>query len=166
MNQTLWAVLLVFFSCLGTSLAQTTDDEKAVVAVVKTLFSAMEKGDSALLHSTLRDDATLVTVFRDKNKNPVLEREPSIAEFLKAVGTPHPDVWYEEIWNVKVQIDGDLAQLWCDYGFYAGNRFSHCGVDAFHLHRGKDGWKIFHLADTRRKDGCVIPEDIRKKHPQ
>jgi hypothetical protein len=110
------------------------------------------------------DDATLVTVFRDKARNPVFEREPSIVEFLKAVGTPHPDIWYEEIWNIKVEIDGDLAQLWCDYAFYAGNRFSHCGVDAFHLHKGKDGWKIFHLADTRRREGCEVPEDIRKKH--
>src|SRR5688572_32636172 len=122
MKQKLWAVILLFLGCFGTSHGQSTDDEGAVTAVVKTLFTAMEKSDSALLHTTFRNDATLVTVFRDKNKNPEFEREPSIAEFLKAVGTPHPDIWYEEIWNIKVQIDGDLAQLWCDYGFYVGNQ--------------------------------------------
>jgi hypothetical protein len=63
-----------------------------------------------------------------------------------------------------VQIDGDFAQVWCDYAFYTDNTFSHCGIDAFQLHKGKDGWKIFHLADTRRKDNCVIPQDIQNKH--
>jgi hypothetical protein len=84
--------------------------------------------------------------------------------FLKAVGTPHPEVWYEEIWNLKIQIDGDFAQAWCDYGFYIGKTFSHCGVDAFHMHKGKDGWKIFHLADTRRKTECDVPKKIQDKH--
>jgi hypothetical protein len=65
---------------------------------------------------------------------------------------------------MKIQIDGDFAQAWCDYAFYVGHRFNHCGIDAFHLIREKDGWKIFHLADTRRKEGCHVPEEIQKKH--
>ena len=28
----------------------------------------------------------------------------------------------------------------------------------------KEGWKIFHLADTRRKENCSIPADIQAKH--
>jgi hypothetical protein len=164
MNVRIYPIIILFSLLAERINAQDTGEEAAVTSVVKTLFTAMEKGDSALVHSTFLDDATLVTVFRDKNKNPVFQRDGSIVEFLKAVGTPHPDVWYEEIWNIKVQIDGDLAQLWCDYAFYAGNRFSHCGVDAFHLHKGKNGWKIFHLADTRRREGCQVPEDIKKKH--
>jgi hypothetical protein len=83
---------------------------------------------------------------------------------LDAVGKPHTEVWYEEIWNVKVQVDGEMAQAWCDYAFYIDKTFSHCGVDAFHLFKGKDGWKIFHLADTRRKTGCTIPKEIQDKH--
>lgn len=156
-------VTLVLLGFSRPALCQETDEKAAVIAVIKTLFTGMEKGDSALVHSTFMDDATLATVFRNKDKNPVFEREPSIAGFLKAVGTPHPDVWYEEIWNIKVEIDGDLAQVWCDYGLFVGKRFSHCGVDAFHLHKGKDGWKIFHLADTRRREPCNVPEEIRKK---
>lgn len=158
-----WCTLILIL-CAAVSADAQTDEKSAVIAVVNNLFKGMEKGDSALVHSTFTKDVTLATIFRDKTKSPVLERESSIAEFLKAIGTPHPDVWYEEIWNVKVEIDGDLAQVWCDYAFFAGNRFSHCGVDAFHLHKGKDGWKIFHLADTRRRDGCEVPEDIKKKH--
>jgi hypothetical protein len=124
----------------------------------------MEKGDSAKVHSAFATQVTMATILRDKNNTPVIRNESSIADFLKAVGTPHSEIWYEEIWSVKVQIDGDFAQAWCDYAFYVGNTFSHCGVDAFHLFKGKDGWKIFHLADTRRKDNCSIPADIQAKH--
>jgi hypothetical protein len=144
--------------------AQSTTDEEAVREVVSRLFKGMEKGDSAMAHSAFAREVTMATALRDKSNNPVLRRESSIDGFLKAIGTPHKEVYYEEIWNVKVQIDGDFAQLWCDYAFYIDKTFSHCGVDAFHLHKGKDGWKIFHLADTRRKQDCDIPEDVRKKH--
>jgi hypothetical protein len=41
-----------------------------------------------------------------------------------------------------------------DYSFFAGPRFSHCGIDAFQLFRGPGGWKIFQLTDTRRRTGC------------
>src|SRR6478609_1789714 len=157
-------ILLVLFVITLTtpSLAQTAQDE--VREVINRLFTSMEKGDSAKLHSTFAKQVTMATVSRDKSNSPVIKYESSIDDFLKAIGTPHPEVYYEEIWNVKIQIDGDFAQAWCDYAFYVGNKFSHCGVDAFNLFKGKEGWKIFHLADTRRKDNCSIPVDIQARH--
>jgi len=154
-------ILLLLLSGTAT-FAQT--DEAAVTAVIHTLFTGMEKGDSAMVHSAFTPEVTMATALRDKNNKSVLRRESSINDFLKAVGTPHKDVWYEEIWNIKIQIDGDFAQAWCDYAFYLNNTFSHCGIDAFHLHKTPSGWKIFHLADTRRKDPCVIPAEVKKKH--
>jgi Putative lumazine-binding len=157
--------LLLIYSAIALTtpcLAQTQEDE--IKNTINRLFGAMEKGDSAKLHSAFADQVTMATVFRDKNNAPVIKHESSIADFLKAVGTPHPEIWYEEIWNVKIQIDGDFAQAWCDYAFYVGNKFSHCGIDAFHLYKVKEDWKIFHLADTRRKDNCNIPAEIQQKH--
>lgn len=160
-----FAVTVYFIVFLaGGICAQQNPDEKAVAAVIAQLFTGMEKGDSAMVRASFAKEVTMATVRKDKENNPLLTRESSLDGFLKAVGTPHPETWYEEIWNVKVQIDGDFAQVWCDYAFYVGKKFSHCGVDAFHLHRGKQGWKIFHLADTRRATGCEIPEEIQGKH--
>ncbi len=144
--------------------AQASSEEAAVKDVIARLFKAMELGDSAMLRSTFHDHVTLGTVFSDKNGNTVLRNESSIAEFAKAVGTPHKEVWHEEIWDVKVQLDDNFAQVWCDYAFYIDKNFSHCGVDAFHLLKSKDGWKIFHLADTRRKAGCNVPKEIAEKY--
>ena len=51
-------------------------------------------------------------------------------------------------------MDGNLANVWVYYEFYAGDKFSHCGVDNFQLGRTDAGWKIILLADSRRRQGC------------
>jgi len=161
-----FVVIVVCLVSLGgpSALAQKSADEIAVIEVIEQLFKGMEKGDSAMVRATFAKEITMATMRRDKENNPVLVRESSMDGFLKAVGTPHPEIWYEEIWNIKVQHDDDFAQVWCAYAFYVGNKFSHCGVDAFHLHHEKDGWKIFHLADTRRSSDCIVPKKIKRKH--
>lgn len=156
------ALLLLAMAAVP-AVAQTAE-KNAVESVIHRLFMGMEKGDSAMVGSAFQADVAFITIFRDTQNNPQLERENSSREFLKAVGTPHKDVWHEEIWNLSIQVDGDFAQAWCNYAFYLGNKFSHCGVDAFQLYREKTGWKIFQLADTRRKESCEIPETIRMKH--
>lgn len=160
------SLLLLLFGIIASVPGQAQSDQDNVREVINRLFNSMEKGDSAILHSTFAQQVTLATISHDKNNDPVIEYESSVADFLKAIGTPHSEIYYEETWNLKIQIDGDFAQAWCDYAFYLGNKFSHCGVDAFHLFKGKDGWKIFHLADTRRKDNCVISAEIQAKHKQ
>ena len=60
----------------------------------------------------------------------------------------------ERIRNPLVRVDGPLATVWVDYSLYLGDRFVHCGVDAFHLVRTPAGWRIIDLADTRRREGC------------
>jgi GT2 family glycosyltransferase len=166
MRKTILAVALIcsFLISVLSSAQSSNDDIAAVKAVITKLFKAMESSDSAMLRSAFHSHVTLGTVFTDKNGNTVMRPESSIAEFVKAVGTPHKEIWHEEIWDVKVQLDGNFAQVWCDYAFYIDKNFSHCGVDAFHLLKAKDGWKIFHLADTRRKAGCNVPKEISEKY--
>jgi hypothetical protein len=53
-----------------------------------------------------------------------------------------------------VHVDGPLAVVWADYSFYAGSKFSHCGVDAFQLARTGTTWQIISIVDTWRKQGC------------
>jgi hypothetical protein len=140
------------------------DDQQQVKRVIQTMFDGMYEGDSSKVHSLFAKNITMATVFRDKSGLAVLRQEASLDGFLKAIGTPHPKKWTEEIWDVQVKIDGDFAQAWCEYAFYIDHTFSHCGIDAFHLHKTTSGWKVFHVADTRRKDGCNIPEAIQAKH--
>jgi hypothetical protein len=61
----------------------------------------------------------------------------------------------EKLNGYEIKVDGDLASAWTPYEFYVGEEFSHCGVNSFQLLKTADGWKIFHIVDTRRKDNCV-----------
>jgi hypothetical protein len=74
--------------------------------------------------------------------------------FLRAIGTPHPQMFDERMANERVLIDGPYAVAWVDYTFYLGDQKSHCGVDAFQLVRRPTGWRIFGLTDTRRRESC------------
>src|SRR5688572_18550509 len=104
---------IIVFTCFSNSLyAQAGNEEASVKEVVTRLFKAMELGDSAMLRSAFHNHVTLGTIVKDKSGNTVLRPESSINEFAKAVGTPHKEVWHEDIWNVKVQLDGDFAQVW------------------------------------------------------
>lgn len=157
------AFILFTLSILSTSnsLAQSEPRKQEVMKPINTLFEGMKKGDSAMVHSAFTKAIAMATVFKDKAGVPTITNESSMDGFLKSVGTPHAEPYNEMIWGEKISIDGDFAQVWVDYAFYLGKKFNHCGVDAFHLMREKDGnWKIFHLADTRRKEGCEIPKHI------
>lgn len=155
-------VFFLFFS--GQLVAQNPVSDKSIREPIDRLFLGMARGDSAMVRSSFATQVTMATISKGKAGQPVIRYENGINDFLKAVGTPHSETWNEPIWDLKINIDGDFAQAWASYAFYRGKQFSHCGVDAFHLVRGTDGqWRIFHLADTRQKEGCNIPDDIKKR---
>lgn len=152
-------ILFLLFG--GSSLLAQTAEEKNVLEPVNNLFKGMNLGDSSLVHSAFTKTVSMATIFTDKSGSPALRQESSLDGFLKAVGTPHTEKWSEPIWDTKVQIDGNMAQVWTKYAFYLGKNFSHCGVDAFQLFKGTDGkWRIFSLADTRQKENCSIPKSV------
>jgi hypothetical protein len=146
------------------SLFGQSGDAAAIENVITQVFCGFHQNDSALVRNAFTREVTMATVVRDRNNNPVLHRENALDDFLKAIASPKKEPWTEEIWNLTIQIDGDFASAWCEYAFYAGKTFSHCGVDVFHFHKTLEGWKIFHLADTRRKEGCAVPPEIKKKY--
>lgn len=148
---------LIALSCVlpaapGTLFAQ--DAKAEVMAVVQRLFDGMRAGDSAMVRSTFDPQLRMISSSLREGK-PVLRIETGGDGFVRAVGTPHAEVWDERIANAKVEVDGALASVWTDYAFYRGTSFSHCGIDHFLLARNDAGqWKIVELADTRRQAPC------------
>lgn len=129
-------------------------DTAAVLAVMTRLFEGMRKGDSAMVRSTFHPKmGTMTSAVLNKEGVPA----PSFGDlngFTRAVGTPHPEIYDERVWNPEVRIDGTLATIWVEYSFFVGPKFSHCGFDAFQLAKDGTEWKIVAIADTRRKTGC------------
>ncbi len=138
--------------CNPSSYAQS--DQASVRAAVDQLFTGMRTGDSSLVSKSFTADATLQSVSITP-EGKVSTRKDAIEGFIKAVGTPHKEVWDERIYDLKVQVDGPMAIVWAPYKFYLGENFSHCGVNAFTLVKTEKGWKIAGITDTRRKDSCL-----------
>ncbi|MGH7518566.1 MAG: Rid family hydrolase [Gemmatimonadales bacterium] len=138
---------------LSTGNAQAPDERAVVLRVVQRLFDGMRAGDSATVRSAFHPNAQLATAIV-RQGNAIVEID-TLESFIRAVGTPHAEVWDERLSNTSVQVDGTLASVWTDYSFYLGNKFSHCGVDAFQLAKSGGEWRIVALADTRRRQGCA-----------
>ncbi|WP_345123398.1 nuclear transport factor 2 family protein [Hymenobacter antarcticus] len=130
-----------------------SSDTEAVKNVITTFFDGMRRGDSTMVRRTLAPAAVFHGFGGKPGQTPTLEVE-SINGFLKAVGTPHAQVWDERVEFERVLIDANLASVWAPYEFYLGSKFSHCGYDSFQLVKLADGWKIAHVIDTRRKEKC------------
>lgn len=113
----------------------------------------MRRGDSTMVRQTLAPAAVFHGFGGKPGQTPTLEIE-NINGFLKAVGTPHAQIWDERVKFERVLIDANLASVWARYEFYLGSKFSHCGYDSFQLVKLTDGWKIAHVIDTRRKEKC------------
>lgn len=150
--KTLLPTVLLFGLPPGAA-AQAPDSVRgAVLAPVHRLFDGMRRGDSAMVRAAFHPQAFLATTVQREGA-PALQVD-SLEEFIRAVGTPHDEVWDERLLSERVEIDGPLATAWTEYVFYAGERFSHCGVNAFQLARTAEGWRIIALTDTRRREGC------------
>jgi hypothetical protein len=77
-------------------------------------------------------------------------------DFLANVARGTGEGANERIYAPEVRIDGNLATVWTFYTLHVGERFSHCGIDAFQLLKLPAGWKIVAVADTRRTTGCDV----------
>ena len=147
-------LLTVVLLCLAvhSGFAQDTETD-AIKKTITTMFDAMRKGDSVALKSTFHKDMVLHGAARKKDGTPYLFVENTLG-FIKAVGTPHPEVWDERITFGTIKIDNELASVWTPYKFYIDSKFSHCGTNFFQLMKTTEGWKIIYIVDNRRKDNC------------
>ncbi|MEP7321848.1 MAG: nuclear transport factor 2 family protein, partial [Saprospiraceae bacterium] len=137
----------------------TGTDQEQIITTVMRVFDAMKIGDSSSLRPLFSPACVLYTADANAAGQNVLTQE-SISAFIQSVGTPRKEVIDERILKYKIDMDGPLAQVWADYNLYVDNKFYHCGVDVFQLYKSPIGWKIFELADTRRKTGCgTDPKD-------
>jgi len=144
-------IFLILTIISTTALAQS--DETAVKEVVNKLFMGMKNPDTVLIRSAFSPKPILQTIIKTMDGRVSVKSEP-LDSFLVAIAKPHTEAYDERITFDLVKIDGELAMVWAPYKFYLGEKFSHCGVDAFQLVKINNNWKIQYLIDTRRRQGC------------
>lgn len=132
-----------------------SEEEKGVKATINELFVGMQKSDSSMVANTFLPDAIMQTISKSQSGQ-VRVVNGSLADFLNSIQNAEAGVLNEKLSGYDIKIDGNLASSWTPYQFYRGEEFSHCGVNSFQLMKTDEGWKIFHIVDTRRREGCEI----------
>jgi hypothetical protein len=132
--------------------ARAQSDEQSVKTVIDKMFDGMRNRDTALMRSTMIPSTLLERTTPDGLGAPI-----EMNKFIDRVGQGTGPGGNEQIGRPKIEIDGNLASLWAYYTYTPGGqtKVDHCGVDAFLLRKGSDGWKIFHISDTSRSEGCT-----------
>ena len=148
-----FSIVIVLLLSSGAVFAQSGDSQE-VQEVIESLFDGMRAGDSSAVSAAFTSDAIMQTIYTNR-EGELVKAEGSLGSFLTAVGTPHDQVWDERIGSYSINIDAELASAWTPYQFFVGDNFSHCGVNSFQLMKTGEGWKIFHIVDTRRGQNCI-----------
>lgn len=157
-------LLLAVVACSGESSPATSDqamtpaqDELAAyrptaqqateaIATLQALFDALETGDEELLRSVT--DPSLVMHFSETRDGTTTFGSATLDGLADRITSSEVPL-IERMWDPVVVVNGPLATIWTPYDFYAGETFSHCGVDAANLLAGPDGWRIVALSWTR-----------------
>lgn len=150
MNALRLAALVAALAALSAAQSRTPDPD--ILATVQRFFDGMRAKDTTAIRATVDSSVRLVTTLTREGK-PVL-RGGSFDRFLQAIAGATESL-DERIYDAEVRQDDRLATVWTRYAFYLGGRLSHCGYDAFQLFKSESGWKIFAIADTQRREGCV-----------
>jgi ketosteroid isomerase-like protein len=153
--------ILAVFAGVAPALAVAQTEEDAVRAAIEQVFDGMRNKDSAMVRARLADGVVLNRA-GERDGAPVLSAS-AVQGWLNSIAQPRDEILDEQIWDLEIQVDGRLATAWMKYAFFFGGEFSHCGVNTMMLFNDADGWKIFALADTARrdKDECWMPPDGR-----
>ena len=128
--------------------------EREVVETVDRVFAAMRTRDTTLLRALLAPDLVIVSAREAEGRTTV--RRQDVAGFLRSVATSAEEL-RERMWAPVVHVDGPIASLWAPYDFHRGDRFSHCGHDAFQLARADGRWVVTALTYTVRAAPCAGP---------
>lgn len=143
-------VALVGMTLAAPSSAQS-HDEHEVRAAVEQIFEGMRTANADLVREVLAPGVRFAGVGDDGTVS-----VQSLDGWLSAIGTAEGR-WNEQVYDVEVQIDDNMASVWAPFTFYLDGAISHCGINSIELMRDLTGWKVTQIADTRRTESCPDP---------
>jgi hypothetical protein len=159
MKASLSAVFLAAGLALAVPQAARADEPGAsrqqIESVIETFRSAIVRKDKdAFLQLFLKPEVTWTGVTSDKSievlyasrpkpemKRPNKSFNSSPAAFIDFV-VKSPMALEETFSNVRIDTDGEVAQVWFDYTFKSGDYTQNWGKESWQMVRLESGWKI------------------------
>lgn len=144
-------LILISISSLA---AQENKAETEVKETIQEFFQAFHEQDSIKLRAMVVPSIYMQSIAVDSSGNSELESE-EYSKFSKSiVSIPSTTKFEERLISFDIRMNGALASVITPYSFYVNDILSHCGVNSFQLYRTEGEWKIIHIVDTRKKEGC------------
>lgn len=130
--------LILLPACAG--IAHVPSERAAVLATVQAFFDAMHARDPQAAARTVVPDGVFVNTRLEGGKR--VEKHFSNREWIEKLAQEKTVLLEELTGTPTVEVEGDLASVWCSYRFSIDGKQSHTGVDVFNLVRTDAGWRI------------------------
>lgn len=151
---TLGIAVVVGAAWAGTPARAAAQDEAGARAAVEQVFEGMRTANPDMVRAVFADDARFAMI--DRREGPPRVRVQSVDGWIDAIASSGGS-WNEQIYDVRVTVDGDMASVWAPYTFYLNGGISHCGINSIELLHDGSGWKVTQISDTRRQADCPDP---------
>ena len=129
-------------------------DREKIGQVVETFRVAVIKKDKDSFMKLFYSEAipwigvtTDKTMARERAEEPDMPPQKKLSagsnprKFIEGIAKSQ-ELVEEKFDNVRIDSDGDVAQVWFDYSFNRGGYKANWGKESWHLVRTEEGWKI------------------------
>lgn len=148
---TLAAIALIAATTPTPAVAQ---GDAGPMAAVQQIFEGMRTANPGMVREVFAPDARFAVL--DRRDGPARLAVQGVDGWIAAIGESGGQ-WNEQIYDVVVHVDRDMASIWAPYTFYLDGGLRHCGINSIELLRGADGWRVTQLSDTRQTADCPDP---------
>jgi len=150
-----FAILLGITVLTPRARAQSADaDGKVAIAVADSVLAALSSADGPTLARLTLDSAV---VGGSALRNGV--ERTSLRRWIGFINRTGPSDFTERGFDATVRVQDRMAQVWMPYDLYVGDKWSHCGIDAFTLIRSEGRWRVASLVYTIEQPPAC------RKHP-
>ena len=132
--------------------ADPATEEGAVEAAVRALSHALRARDTTAVRGLFHPGARILSLGTAGGRPAA--RTGTVDQLVASVAAGQQGERDERVGSAEVRVEGVLAQVWTEYTAYSGGRATDCGVAAYQLFRGADGWRIVQLTDTPTTAPC------------
>lgn len=148
--------LAMFLSSAPPAHAEAPSESRRQIEKIVEQFrvAIVNKDKDSFMKLFLREDITWASAYEDASLDRIMANRTdkslprpkksfssSPRKFIEGIAKAAEPL-EETFENVRIDADEDVAQVWFDYSFKAGNYRENWGKEAWHMVRTDDGWKI------------------------
>ncbi|MCB1024194.1 MAG: amidohydrolase family protein [Acidobacteria bacterium] len=147
-------------STLETANCEESNDQSSekgdAFAAVEKLFELMSAHKPQEIIDIHTPESQLTALIEDRSGKKRIENLSRDA-FSKFFSVKRAEL-SEKMHDTVTEVFGDMAVIHGRYIFVVNDKLQHCGMNAFHLVRTADGWKLGNSISTIEPNGCTDKE--------